>query len=156
GPPEGERGDWLVEKLAELGISEFRRVECARARWSRPSREARWERLAMAALRQSRAAWKMAIRPPMPLARALEGLPAGPRWLADPAGAWAQAPGAAAGAPAAGAIGPSPGFSEEERGALLSAGFTPVRLAPARLRTETAALALAALWGAWREPLPGL
>src|SRR5258708_38532927 len=35
GAPEGERGDWLVEKLAELGVSELVPVETQRARWSR-------------------------------------------------------------------------------------------------------------------------
>ena len=154
GAPEGERGDWLVEKLAELGITELRLVDCARARWPERGREARWERLAEAALRQSRSAWKMAIRPPVPLERALEGLAAGPRWLADAAGAPLATPGTAADAPLAGAVGPSPGFSDDERGVLVAAGFSPVRLAPARLRAETAAVALAAHWAAWREPRP--
>src|SRR5258708_4700352 len=34
GAPEGERGDWLIEKLAELGVTEFVPVDTARASWS--------------------------------------------------------------------------------------------------------------------------
>jgi 16S rRNA (uracil1498-N3)-methyltransferase len=44
------------------------------------------------------------------------------------------------------AAGPEAGFSTEEEAMLAQAGFTPVRLGPRVLRTETAALAaLAAL-----------
>jgi 16S rRNA (uracil1498-N3)-methyltransferase len=49
------------------------------------------------------------------------------------------------------AVGPEGGFSDKEQTALLQCGFTPVRLGPRVLRTETAALAalasLQALWG---------
>src|SRR5262245_60805725 len=34
GAPEGRRGDWLVEKLAELGIESWQPVDCERARWA--------------------------------------------------------------------------------------------------------------------------
>ena len=55
GAPEGERSDWLVEKLAELGVVRFQPVDTARASWRRAAgRRGRWERLAVAALRQSR------------------------------------------------------------------------------------------------------
>jgi len=62
GAPEGERGDWLVEKLAELGVTDLQPVDTEREGWPE-RREARWDRLAVAALRQSRAAWRMAIHP---------------------------------------------------------------------------------------------
>jgi RsmE family RNA methyltransferase len=54
--------------------------------------------------------------------------------------------------PVTGAIGPSSGFSDDERKLLSSHGFVTVRLAPLRLRTETAAVVLAALWAASRGP----
>ncbi|HEY6193801.1 MAG TPA: RsmE family RNA methyltransferase, partial [Candidatus Eisenbacteria bacterium] len=56
GAPEGDRGDWLVEKLAELGVGELTPVQTQRARWPGPLRSERWQRLATAALRQSRSA----------------------------------------------------------------------------------------------------
>jgi hypothetical protein len=46
------------------------------------------------------------------------------------------------------AIGPASGFDPSEREALRNAGFTPICLASARLRTETAAVAWASLWAA--------
>ena len=35
GAPESGRADWLVEKLAELGVSELQPLECARGGWER-------------------------------------------------------------------------------------------------------------------------
>jgi len=35
GAPEKDRADWLVEKLAELGVSELQPLECARGGWER-------------------------------------------------------------------------------------------------------------------------
>jgi 16S rRNA (uracil1498-N3)-methyltransferase len=149
GAPEGERGDWLVEKLAELGVSELVPVETERVRWPGGPRVERWERLAVAALRQSRSAWRMRLSAPIALAEAVEALPPGTRWLADPGGSEGASLELGVG-PVAGAIGPSSGFSDGERKSLLENGFMAVRLAATRLRTETAALALAALWASRR------
>jgi len=150
GAPEGERADWLVEKLAELGVERFVPVDAARGHWKGGSgRRARWQRLAIAALRQSRRCHLLGVEEPVSLAQALASLPAGgSRWLADPAG-FAASPRALAGEePAIGLVGPSAGLDDGERAAALGAGFQPVRLADARLRTETAALAWAVLWSA--------
>jgi len=149
GAPEGERGDWLVEKLAELGVTDLQPVDTEREGWPE-RREARWDRLAVAALRQSRAAWRMAIHPALGLSDAMAAAREPVRWLADPEGEPPSGLFATAGGPAVAAIGPAPGFSEPERKALRGSGFTPVRLAARRLRTETAALAVAALWAAAR------
>jgi 16S rRNA (uracil1498-N3)-methyltransferase len=146
GAPEGERADWLIEKLAELGLAVFQPLDCERGRWDRAGRKfERWQRLASAALRQSRQAFRMSVRTPLPLAEALARVErTGSRWLADPAGrpAGSLAPPAS---PVVGAIGPSGGFSEAEWAALTAAGFEPISLSRSRLRTETAAIA----WGAW-------
>jgi len=151
GAPEGERADWLVEKLAEFGIGRFLPVDTARGRWrSGAGRRARWERLAIAALRQSRRLHLMTVEEPAPLGRVISALPdGGDRWLADAAGT-APGPGPAvlAGAPVIGLIGPSGGFEEGEREAAVVAGFRPLRLSDARLRTETAAVAWSAWWSA--------
>src|SRR5580765_4107883 len=154
GAPEGERGDWLVEKLAELGVTELVPLETQRARWPDASRHERWERLAIAALRQSRSPWRLRIAPPAGLDAVLAGIGAGARWLADPAGAQVSSLPLPPDGPVTGAIGPSSGFSEDERKLLCSHGFVTVRLAPLRLRTETAAVALAAVWAAARDPSP--
>jgi 16S rRNA (uracil1498-N3)-methyltransferase len=150
GAPEGERGDWLVEKLAELGVTDLQPLECERARWP-AARDARWERLAVAALRQSRAAWRMAIHPAAGLIEAVAAAREGTRWLAEPDGEPAASRRPAVDAPVVAAVGPAPGFSEAERKVLRGSGFTPVRLADRRLRTETAGVAVAALWAAARS-----
>ena len=150
GAPEGERGDWLVEKLAELGVTEFQPVDTERVRWPAHLRIERWERLAIAALRQSRSAWRIRLQPPVALADAVARDGPGARWLAEPGGRAGEGLALAADEPVSGAVGPSSGFSDSERKLLSSCGFEPVRLAPLRLRTETAALALAALWATRR------
>jgi len=148
GAPEGERGDWLVEKLGELGVTHLHPVDTERARWP-ARRDERWNRLTVAALRQSRSAWRMSIQPVSGLSEAVAAARERTRWLADPDGG--PIPSAGPG-PAVAAIGPAPGFSDSEQKALRGSGFEPVRLAPHRLRTETAALAVAALWAAARSP----
>src|SRR6185369_8753827 len=127
----------LVEKLAELGVTDLQLLDTERGRWP-AGRDARWERLAVAALRQSRAAWRMAIHPARGLSDAMAAAREPVRWLADPEGepATARSPGADSAAVAA--IGPGSGFTEPERKALRGSGFEPVRLAASRLRTETA------------------
>lgn len=150
GAPEGERADWLVEKLAELGVGRFQPVDADRGRWKTAGgRRARWERLAIAALRQSRRLHLMVVEEPVPLRQALSLLPPeGSRWLADASGTVAVHGPAAAAEPAIGLVGPSGGLAEGERREALDAGFQPLRLSDARLRTETAALAWAAWWSA--------
>ena len=152
GAPERGRADWMVEKLAELGVERFQPLECDGAPWpAGAARGERWQRLAVAALRQSRRVFLMEIRPAVPLDEALAGMerPAVCR-VGDPDGlpALGGGPSAGAGALEIGAIGPSGGFSAEERARLGAAGFAPTRLADARLRTETAAVSLAAWWAA--------
>lgn len=147
GPPEGRRADWLVEKLAELGITVWQPLECARGRWrATPGVLARWRRLAVAALRQSRRRFLMEVREPVPVAECASGLPeGGPRWIADPEGRRGVEP-TVGETCAVGAVGPSSGFDEHEKALFQTLGFQPMCLSDGRLRTETAALAWAAWW----------
>lgn len=148
GSPEGDRADWMVEKLAELGVSRLVLVECERAKWERAEAKLeRWSRLAAAALRQSQSAWLMRLEGPVALVTAIAGAEkAAARWVALPGaetvplsrehgGSWCV-------------VGPSPGFSEAEVNRLRESGFAPAGLGGSRLRTETAALTVAALWQA--------
>ncbi|MEO5617137.1 MAG: RsmE family RNA methyltransferase [Candidatus Eisenbacteria bacterium] len=148
GAPEKDRADWLVEKIAELGVTEFQPLECERAGWERfAARRERLGRLAVAALRQSRRAWLLRIREPLDPAGWTDSLAgAGRRWLADPAGH--SADWSAGSELEVVAIGPSAGFSPGERDLLATAEFQPVRLSSGRLRTETAAVAWASGWSA--------
>ena len=148
GPPEGERGDWMIEKLAELGVAVFQPLDCERGGWDRmKGRAERWRRLAVAALRQSRRRFLVEIRDPLPVAEALAGLPAGAgRWVGDAAGAGAAMLSPPGTGLAIGLIGPSSGFSESERELVAGGRFTAICLSDSRLRTETAALAWACWW----------
>jgi 16S rRNA (uracil1498-N3)-methyltransferase len=156
GAPEGQRADWLVEKLAELGIRVLQPLDTERGAWERfDSRRERLERIAIAALRQSRQAWRMEIAAPRRLRDWLQGTPAGgERWVADPAGGSPARVGAQAEALLV--VGPAGGLDAEERAAIGGAGFVPVRLSPSRLRAETAAIAWGSHWAAARasRPLP--
>jgi 16S rRNA (uracil1498-N3)-methyltransferase len=147
GAPEGERGDWMVEKLAELGVSVFQPLDCERGSWEKMNgRAERWRRVAVAALRQSRRRFLLEVREPVAVGTALDALPPeGGRWLADPSGPSAAGIQAAIGGLTVGLIGPSAGLSSGERAAATSAGFSSISFSDSRLRTETAALA----WGCW-------
>jgi 16S rRNA (uracil1498-N3)-methyltransferase len=149
GPPEGRRGDWLVEKLGELGIAVWQPIDCERGEWraTAASRE-RWGRLAVAALRQSRRRFLLDVRDPVRLADLATVLPIeASRWLADPDGrAGIQTP-SDPGA-SVGVIGPASGFTAAEKGRLEDLHFERMSLSDGRLRSETAALAWASWWAA--------
>lgn len=148
GPPEGARADWLVEKIAELGIGAFHPVDCERGRWERgAARIDRWRKLAGAALRQSRGCWRMAIEPVCSLPEAIEAAGAEAQlWVADVEGSPAGGLPSAQDGAAVGLVGPASGFDPAEKGWLLERGAKVIRLAGRRLRTETAAVAWAAWW----------
>jgi 16S rRNA (uracil1498-N3)-methyltransferase len=146
GAPEGTRADWLVEKLAELGIATLQPIETSRATWdSFERRAARWRRLAEAALRQSQGAWALEIRAPLALESALgarDRMTHGV--LADALGKRGVVPRASG--DCVGLIGPAAGLTAAERSRVLDAAFDPMRLSDNRLRCETAALAVACWW----------
>jgi 16S rRNA (uracil1498-N3)-methyltransferase len=150
GAPEGERGDWMVEKLGELGVSVFQPVDCERGRWeSKQERADRWQRLATAALRQSRRRFLLEVMPRKSLTEAMADVPAGAyRWLADPGGPAAGALTAPREGIAVALVGPSTGLAAAERTLAESHGFQPICLSDGRLRAETAAVSWAAWWSA--------
>ena len=153
GAPEGQRAAWLVEKLAELGVARLTPLECSRGRWGGWGRTGpRLERVAIAAMRQSRSPHRIEIDPPAMIAPALAGLPPGSeRWIANEGGESATPGGDR---PVIGAVGPASGFTAAEQEEFQAAGFRPLRLAAGRLRAETAAVAWASLWAASRRPGP--
>jgi 16S rRNA (uracil1498-N3)-methyltransferase len=147
GAGDRDRFAWLVEKAVELGATSIVPLETERAgsvatRLREPGL-ARLRRQALEAIKQCGAAWALEVESPQPLAEFIARTEPGLHWLADAAGA---APAAALdGTPVTVVIGPEGGFTEPERGTLLSAGYRPMALAPHTLRFETAALAAAAV-----------
>ena len=148
GEPEGQRDDWMVEKLAELGVARWTPIDTERTSWhSAAKRHDRWERLAVAALKQSRSAHLMQLDAPLALDLALGRLsPEGTRWLASEAGNPPEA--LTQGATVTALVGPAAGFTGEEAALAAEYGFQPVALSRARLRAETAAISVAAWWAA--------
>ncbi len=151
----GERMDWTIEKAVELGVTAIRPLSSARSPQRLDADRARrrrehWQRLIEAACMQC----GRDVLPRLHELRPLEP------WLAArerPSGSisLALAPGVARtlretsiepGQEIELLVGPESGLTERELEAARSAGFTPVRLGPRTLRTETAGLAaLAAL-----------
>jgi 16S rRNA (uracil1498-N3)-methyltransferase len=140
-----ERFAWLVEKAAELGVTDIVPLETERtdgvSTRVRGQHVDKLQRRAFEAIKQSGSAWAPVVHLPHTLAELVSRHRDGVRWLADARGdsplsvptdeeAWT-------------AIGPEGGFSETERRMLRDEGWSPVRLGAHTLRFETAALVAA-------------
>jgi 16S rRNA (uracil1498-N3)-methyltransferase len=167
GSLKGGRGDWLVEKVTELGAAALLPLSTIRSPITSQSqsqslisesssREGRWRRVANAAMKQCLRAYELDIQPSMTVNQLCESITTqkSHAWVANQ---WSDVP-----APQAFntfiesspqtleekhrsgilIIGPEGDFTEEELGMLKSAGARPVYLGPLRLRTETAAIAM--------------
>jgi len=147
GVSSSDKMDLTVQKAVELGVAAIHPVltekSVVRLSGEREAKKlAHWRRIAIAACEQCGRNLVPEIREPMPLDRYRP--PAGSKILLSPSGSARLAD--LAKAPVVLAAGPEAGFSDREEQILLHAGFTPARLGPRILRTETAALAaLAAL-----------
>jgi 16S rRNA (uracil1498-N3)-methyltransferase len=142
--PKGDRAQFLVEKLTELGVSTF--VPLAAARSVVHPREAKWDKLGRYVIEASKQCGRnvlMRIEPLTPWAEyCLRADLPERRLLGHPGGSSLPR-----GRPAdvAIAVGPEGGFTSDEVQLADSAGWWPVSLGPRTLRVETAALVLAAL-----------
>lgn len=139
-----ERMEWLVEKATEIGFDEFTPLEC---RWSerRVLKTERMERIVVAAMKQSRKAWKPAVQEMTALTEFLTAPREGLKFIAH----CHQTPRqdlvatlreAAPDAPITVLVGPEGDFSEEEVALAEANGYQSVSLGTSRLRTETAGL----------------
>lgn len=136
---KGERMDWCVEKLGEVGADAIALVETSRAvvKLDGPRGEARRGRLeaiARAAARQSRQAVPDVLGP-MTLAQAL-AIPADRKVVCHPGAD--DAPLVPTGGSVAVLVGPEGGLSPAEIDQAIAAGFSPVSLGSGVLRAETA------------------
>lgn len=139
-----DRMEWLVEKLTEVGFDRFIPLLC-RFSERKELKTERLEKIAVSAMKQSLKASLPEIAPMTPFKKFIADTagipqrfiahcdPSTPRRLLcreyDPAKEVLVL------------IGPEGDFSPEEIATALEAGFVPVSLGEARLRTETAALA---------------
>jgi 16S rRNA (uracil1498-N3)-methyltransferase len=150
--PKGDRGDFLLEKLTELGATRFVPLRTERSVVN--PREARLEKLERAVIEASKQCGRNVLMELGPLTTWADycrdaELPA-ERWVAHPGGEPMPAVPRAGGV--AIAVGPEGGFTDEEIAMARNAGWITVGLGPRILRIETAALALAVNCCAMRSP----
>jgi 16S rRNA (uracil1498-N3)-methyltransferase len=157
GVSRSERMDWTLQKATELGVAAIAPVLTSRSvvrldEKQAEKKQAHWRGIVIGACEQCGRARIPHVAAPLALRSYLantkkEGL----RLVLSP-----SAPGSLAGLTSLPArvellIGPEGGLDDDELHAAAKAGFTPVRLGPRVLRTETAAVAalsvLQALWG---------
>ena len=152
GVSAGEKMDFTVQKATELGVAAVQPVLAERstgriAGERAAQKRAHWQRVAIAACEQCGRNRVPQVLAPLALEEYCRNAPPAYGLLLSPAAQLGlrEAAGRLQGA-ATLAAGPEAGFATHEEALLAQAGFTPVRLGPRVLRTETAALAaLAAL-----------
>jgi len=150
--------EWLIEKATELGVNGIVPVRAVRSEHglerAAQKRIDRWRRIAVEASQQSRRTHLPAIELPVDLRSALATPTEFRAFLDEEPGA----PGILSAIPGQRSredsisllVGPEGGWTDDERGAALDAGWTAVSMGPRILRAETAAIAgLAALRAAW-------
>ena len=143
--PKGDRGNFLIEKLTELGATDFTPLVSERSVVK--ADDAKADKLRRAVIEASKQCGRNVLMRVHPPARWLDWCErqSGLRLIAHPGNAargFAPVPGGATIA-----IGPEGGFSDAEVRAALGAGWDRLSLGPRVLRVETAALAAAVLFG---------
>lgn len=143
--PKGDRADWMVEKLSEIGVAEFIPLAAARSVVlpEGKSKRERWIRLATEAAKQSRRVGVMSIGPltsvPDAISRA-KGM--GGYLSTDPIASSLR--GVAFDLRASEGltlfIGPEGGWTDEEFQLFTEGKLNPLRLTRTILRVETAAI----------------
>ena len=130
--PKGDRCEWMVQKLTEVGVSRIVLLHCARSvvRWDSAKAPRQLERLRkvmLSAASQSRRVWLPVLEGPVEVTKVLS-LPGAV--LAEPDGAPLAA------RPEVLVVGPEGGFSPEE----LATTVPRVSLGSTVMRVETAAV----------------
>lgn len=154
--PKGDRADWMVEKLSEVGVDRFIPIAAARSVVlpTGRSKHDRWERIATESAKQCRRAGVMTVGPLTPVGDVVASTATG--WFLSTAADAVPAARAAAALPVAGGVtlivGPEGGWTDAEVATFRAAGLAGVGLMPTVLRTETAAVVAAAWVTTWTQP----
>lgn len=136
------RYDFLIEKATEIGVSAVIPLITERT-IPRHARTDRWQKLALAAMKQSGRCVLPAVHAPLAFSDLVERSDtfADRRWIFhEDAGEGTTAEGGAHLV----IIGPEGGFTDAEVARAATNGCAAIRLGPRRLRSETAAIAAAA------------
>ncbi|MBN1391680.1 MAG: 16S rRNA (uracil(1498)-N(3))-methyltransferase [Sedimentisphaerales bacterium] len=155
--PKGDRFDWLIEKLTELGVERICPVILERTvrQPTNPKALDRWLNLAISAAKQCKRLFLPKIDPPANLHDCLESIKNDTPACRIIAGGISGDYPSLVGQPfdktdVAAFIGPEGGLTDNEESFLKNNGVQFVRLSDTILRTETAALAFAAILSAQR------
>jgi 16S rRNA (uracil1498-N3)-methyltransferase len=143
--PKGDRGDFLIEKLTELGVTDF--TPLITERGVVKATDAKADKLRRAVIEASKQCGRnlfMRVHSPAEW-HAWCGVQSGVRFIAHPGKPSAIGAGKSLAGGALVAIGPEGGFAAAEVNAGLAAGWELLSLGPRILRVETAALAAAVL-----------
>lgn len=141
-----DRVEWTLEKATEIGIDEFSLLNCAFSERRNVKLE-RLDKIVVAAVKQSRKAWKPLLNDLQPFESFVNRPRKGAKYIAhcyaeidkkDLYGELLQLNGDEE---VTILIGPEGDFSIDEVHLAMSKGYVPVSLGQSRLRTETAALA---------------
>ena len=141
-----DRVEWTLEKATEIGIDEFSLLNCAFSERRNVKLE-RLDKIVVAAVKQSRKAWKPLLNDLQPFENFVNRPRKGAKYIAhcyaeidkkDLYGELLQLNGDEE---VTILIGPEGDFSIDEVRLAMSKGYVPVSLGQSRLRTETAALA---------------
>jgi 16S rRNA (uracil1498-N3)-methyltransferase len=146
--PKGDRADWMLQKLTELGVSTIIPIKTEHSVvLPREAKQERWQRILIEACKQSKQAWIPELKPLSTIEEALkeqaklkilldqEGKPILQVIQEKPKTLLAF-------------VGPEGGFSDDEKAKLQKAGCITASLGKNILRIETAAMAIAAIAGA--------
>jgi 16S rRNA (uracil1498-N3)-methyltransferase len=152
-----ERMDWTLQKATELGVRTIVPVLSARSVVRLDERQAEkkmrhWQAIVAAACEQCGRSVVPEVRVPQDLGRYLaSSVREGQRLVLSPTGPASLAGLASVGTRVELLIGPEGGLADAELERAAASGFTPVRLGPRILRTETAGIValtvLQSLWG---------
>jgi 16S rRNA (uracil1498-N3)-methyltransferase len=152
--PKGDRCQFLIEKLTELGATRFVPLECQHS--TPHPREAKRDKLERYVIEASKQCGRNVLMKIDELTNWADvvgiGDGAGTRILAHPHGTASVAKLAKLGQSIFVAIGPEGGFTDEEVALGIRSGWQAVNLGSRILRIETAAVVLASLVSARNEP----
>ncbi|MFO0802877.1 MAG: RsmE family RNA methyltransferase [Gemmataceae bacterium] len=140
--PKGDRGDFLVEKLVELGVSRF--VPLLTERTIVQPKDARLEKLNHAVIEASKQCGRNVLMRIAELTKWTEFVRSATGWRAVLHPGPANPRRDEFGGSSVIAVGPEGGFTEDEVNLAEAAGWTRLSLGPRILRIETAAIAAAA------------
>src|SRR5262249_19080113 len=138
--PKGERAEWMVEKLSEIGITQFVPLITERSvvKADGKNKLDRWRRIATESAKQSRRVGVMQIEDPVDLLRAIEQSSGTQVYLSTTLDARALHQAISASQSAVSMfIGPEGGWSSDEVSLFEKHNLTPAALTTTILRIET-------------------